>query len=119
MEGLGRLPSGTRWRINIVAFTPSHVARVLAVEVWTTMKETAENYLGKVVRHVFVIVPAYSNYALRQSTEDAGTNSGTKVLRVANEPTAAAAAFCFDEEAEKNILVCDLIASLAYSGLWR
>merc|ERR1719230_1911785 len=58
----------------------------------TKMKETAENYLGKEVKHAVITVPAYFNDAQRQSTKDAGTISGMNVLRIINEPTAAAIA---------------------------
>ena len=71
-------------------------------------QETAENYLGKEVKHAVVTVPAYFNDAQRQSTKDAGTISGMNVLRIINEPTAAAIAYGLDKKTEKNILVYDL-----------
>ncbi|CAK0896414.1 unnamed protein product [Prorocentrum cordatum] len=75
----------------------------------TKMKEpTAENYLGKEVNHAVVTVPAYFNDAQRQSTKDAGTISGMNILRIINEPTAAAIAYGLDKKTEKNILVYDL-----------
>merc|ERR1712072_954056 len=74
----------------------------------TKMKETAENYLGKEVKHAVITVPAYFNDAQRQSTKDAGTISGLNVLRIINEPTAAAIAYGLDKEGEKNVLVFDL-----------
>merc|ERR1712217_128515 len=76
--------------------------------VLTKMKETAENYLGKEVKHAVITVPAYFNDAQRQSTKDAGTISGMNVLRIINEPTAAAIAYGLDKKTEKNILVYDL-----------
>merc|ERR1711881_170286 len=76
--------------------------------VLTKMKETAENYLGKEVKHAVVTVPAYFNDAQRQATKDAGTISGMNVLRIINEPTAAAIAYGLDKKTEKNILVYDL-----------
>ncbi|CAE7227403.1 BIP5 [Symbiodinium sp. CCMP2592] len=76
--------------------------------VLTKMKETAENYLGKEVKHAVVTVPAYFNDAQRQSTKDAGTIAGLNVLRIINEPTAAAIAYGLDKKTEKNILVYDL-----------
>merc|ERR1712188_158064 len=77
--------------------------------VLTKMKETAENYLGKEVKHAVVTVPAYFSDAQRQSTKDAGVISGMNVLRIINEPTAAAIAYGLDKkEGEKNILVFDL-----------
>ncbi|XP_019640840.1 PREDICTED: 78 kDa glucose-regulated protein [Branchiostoma belcheri] len=73
------------------------------------MKETAEAYLGKTVTHAVVTVPAYFNDAQRQATKDAGTIAGLNVMRIINEPTAAAIAYGLDKkEGEKNILVFDL-----------
>lgn len=73
------------------------------------MKETAEAYLGKKVTHAVVTVPAYFNDAQRQATKDAGTIAGLNVMRIINEPTAAAIAYGLDKkESEKNILVFDL-----------
>jgi len=74
----------------------------------TKMKETAENYLGKEVKHSVITVPAYFNDAQRQSTKDAGVISGMTVLRIINETTAAAIAYGLDKKTEKNILVYDL-----------
>merc|ERR1719355_486085 len=76
--------------------------------VLTKMKETAENYLGKEVKHAVITVPAYFNDAQRQATKDAGTIAGLNVLRIINEPTAAAIAYGLDKKTEKNILVYDL-----------
>jgi len=75
------------------------------------MKETAEKYLGEKVTHAVVTVPAYFNDAQRQATKDAGTIAGLTVLRIINEPTAAAIAYGLDQKKdapEKNILVFDL-----------
>merc|ERR1712217_175793 len=76
--------------------------------VLTKMKETAENYLGKEVKHAVITVPAYFSAAQRQSTKDAGAIAGMNVLRIINEPTAAAIAYGLDKKTEKNILVYDL-----------
>merc|ERR1712159_942085 len=76
------------------------------------MKEVAENYLGKEVNHAVVTVPAYFNDAQRQSTKDAGVISGLNVLRIINEPTAAAIAYGLDKKTEQNILVYDLVVGL-------
>jgi heat shock protein 5 len=76
--------------------------------VLTKMKEVAEAYLGKEVKHAVITVPAYFNDAQRQATKDAGTISGMEVLRIINEPTAAAIAYGLDKKTEKNILVYDL-----------
>ena len=73
------------------------------------MKETAETYLGHKVTHAVVTVPAYFNDAQRQATKDAGTIAGLNVLRVVNEPTAAAIAYGLDKTGgERNIIVYDL-----------
>ncbi|KAA0197629.1 Glucose-regulated protein 78 [Fasciolopsis buskii] len=73
------------------------------------MKQSAEAFLGKPVTHAVVTVPAYFNDAQRQATKDAGVIAGLTVLRIINEPTAAAIAYGLDKkEKEKNILVYDL-----------
>eukprot|EP01057_Protomagalhaensia_wolfi_P000051 Protomagalhaensia_wolfi_Nauph_80__50@NODE_102_length_3699_cov_319_356284_g69_i1_p1_GENE_NODE_102_length_3699_cov_319_356284_g69_i1NODE_102_length_3699_cov_319_356284_g69_i1_p1_ORF_typecomplete_len657_score195_79HSP70/PF00012_20/3e127HSP70/PF00012_20/8_2e02MreB_Mbl/PF06723_13/7_6e28MreB_Mbl/PF06723_13/1_1e03PilM_2/PF11104_8/1_3e02PilM_2/PF11104_8/6_6e06StbA/PF06406_11/2_1e06StbA/PF06406_11/3_6e02DDR/PF08841_10/0_00052DDR/PF08841_10/9_1PpxGppA/PF02541_16/0_0014PpxGppA/PF02541_16/51FGGY_C/PF02782_1 len=73
------------------------------------MKEIAESYLGKEVKNAVVTVPAYFNDAQRQATKDAGTIAGMNVIRIINEPTAAAIAYGLDKKgAEQNILVYDL-----------
>jgi len=72
------------------------------------MKETAENYLGKDVKHAVITVPAYFNDAQRQATKDAGAIAGLNVMRIINEPTAAAIAYGLDQKKEKNIIVYDL-----------
>ena len=73
------------------------------------MKETAEAYLGEKVTHAVVTVPAYFNDAQRQATKDAGTIAGLQVLRIINEPTAAAIAYGLDKKGgEAQIIVYDL-----------
>lgn len=72
------------------------------------MKETAEGYLSKSVKNAVVTVPAYFNDAQRQSTKDAGQIAGLNVLRVVNEPTAAALSYGMDKEADRVIAVYDL-----------
>lgn len=73
------------------------------------MKSIAEAYLGKTVRDAVVTVPAYFNDAQRQATKDAGTIAGLNVIRIINEPTAAAIAYGLDKkgEGEKNVLIFD------------
>lgn len=72
------------------------------------LKRTAEDYLGKPVKRAVVTVPAYFNDAQRSATKDAGIIAGLDVLRIINEPTAAALAYGLDKKGEKNILVFDL-----------
>jgi L1 cell adhesion molecule like protein len=73
------------------------------------MKSVAENYLGKSVDSAVITVPAYFNDSQRQATKDAGTIAGMNVLRIINEPTAAAIAYGLDKkDGEKNVLIFDL-----------
>jgi len=84
-------------------------AEEISAMILSKMKEIAETFLGKKVTNAVVTVPAYFNDAQRQATKDAGTIAGLNVLRIINEPTAAAIAYGLDKKAkEKNILVYDL-----------
>jgi len=84
-------------------------AEEISAMVLGKMREIAEAYLGKKVTHAVVTVPAYFNDAQRQATKDAGVIAGLNVLRIINEPTAAAIAYGLDKkDGEKNILVFDL-----------
>ena len=85
--------------------SPEEISAMILVK----MKEVAENYLGKTVKHAVITVPAYFNDAQRQATKDAGLIAGLDVLRIINEPTAAAIAYGLDKKSgEKNVIVFDL-----------
>ena len=85
-------------------YSPSQVSAFILQK----MKETAESYLGETVDQAVITVPAYFNDAQRQATKDAGQIAGLEVLRIINEPTAAALAYGMDKEDGKTIAVYDL-----------
>jgi heat shock protein 1/8 len=87
-------------------FQPEEISSMVLIK----MKEIAEAYLSKTVKNAVITVPAYFNDSQRQATKDAGTISGLNVLRIINEPTAAAIAYGLDKKSsqEKNVLIFDL-----------
>ena len=85
-------------------YSPAQISAVILQK----MKETAESYLGEAVTQAVITVPAYFNDAQRQATKDAGKIAGLEVLRIINEPTAAALAYGLDKKDSKTIAVYDL-----------
>ncbi len=85
-------------------YSPSQISAFILQK----MKETAESYLGETVEQAVITVPAYFNDAQRQATKDAGKIAGLEVLRIINEPTAAALAYGLDKKELKTIAVYDL-----------
>ena len=98
-------PNGDAWvEARGEKYSPSQVSAFILQK----MKETAEQYLGEKVEKAVITVPAYFNDAQRQATKDAGKIAGLEVLRIINEPTAAALAYGLDKEGSKTIAVYDL-----------
>jgi molecular chaperone DnaK len=97
--------NGDAWvRVRNDEYSPSQVSAFILQK----MKETAESFLGETVTQAVITVPAYFNDAQRQATKDAGRIAGLEVLRIINEPTAAALAYGFDKQGNKTIAVYDL-----------
>jgi molecular chaperone DnaK len=98
-------PNGDAWvEAKGEKYSPSQISSFILQK----MKETAESYLGEKVTQAVITVPAYFNDAQRQATKDAGKIAGLEVLRIINEPTAAALAYGLDKKETKTIAVYDL-----------
>ncbi len=97
--------NGDAWvEVRGEKYSPSQISAFILQK----MKETAESYLGEKVEQAVITVPAYFNDAQRQATKDAGKIAGLEVLRIINEPTAAALAYGLDRKDSKTIAVYDL-----------
>ena len=97
--------NGDAWvRANDKDYSPAQISAFILQK----MKETAENYLNEKVSQAVITVPAYFNDSQRQATKDAGKIAGLEVLRIINEPTAAALAYGLDKKDAKTIAVYDL-----------
>src|SRR6202140_2813488 len=100
-----KAPNGDAWvEADGKRYSPSQISAFILQK----MKETAEAYLGTTVDQAVITVPAYFNDAQRQATKDAGKIAGLEVLRIINEPTAAALAYGLDKKEGKTIAVYDL-----------
>ena len=103
--GIVKGPNGDAW---VKGRDKDYAPQEISAFILTKMKETAEDFLGQEVTQAVITVPAYFNDAQRQATKDAGKIAGLEVLRIINEPTAAALAYGMDKGGNKTIAVYDL-----------
>lgn len=107
VDSSGKPKIEVTWKGETQQFLPEEISAAVLQK----MKATAEAYLGKAVKDAVVTVPAYFNDSQRQATKDAGAIAGLNVLRIINEPTAAALAYGLDrlgkDAGEKNVLIFD------------
>ena len=100
---------GTDYKVHIKSTNKDYTPQEISAMILQNLKATAEAYLGEKVTEAVITVPAYFNDAERQATKDAGKIAGLEVLRIINEPTAAALAFGMDkEDQDQKIMVYDL-----------
>ena len=101
----GKPMINVKYKQELKSFSAEEISSIILVK----MKEIAEAYIGKPVNNAVVTVPAYFNDAQRQATKDAGTIAGLNILRIINEPTAAAIAYGLDKKGdESTVLIFDL-----------
>ncbi len=104
-DGTGKPMINVKYKQELKSFSAEEISSIILVK----MKEIAEAYIGKPVNNAVVTVPAYFNDAQRQATKDAGTIAGLNILRIINEPTAAAIAYGLDKKGdESTVLIFDL-----------
>ncbi|VAH92314.1 unnamed protein product [Triticum turgidum subsp. durum] len=108
IAGLGDKPMIVQYKGEEKEFAAEEISSMVLIK----MREIAEAYLGSTIKNAVVTVPAYFNDSQRQATKDAGVIAGLNVMRIINEPTAAAIAYGLDKKAtsvgEKNVLIFDL-----------